>query len=58
MQAHTHGYSYKGLLNKQEGAAGFTAASIDFVNGTTGSTGGGDSQNLQPYSIARTIIKT
>ena len=27
------------------------------IGNTTGSTGGGDSQNLQPYSIARMIIK-
>lgn len=63
MQAHTHGNPVPGTPNtitryplQQLGST--LNWQWDNTSGRTDTTGGGDSQNLQPYSIARTIIKT
>ena len=57
MQSHTHNLStYTGA------AGGFIPASTTnagtLVTRTTESSGGGNAQNLQPYSVLCTIMKT
>lgn len=55
MQAHTHGVNYGGAVAVNNGSQ--VGVRVDGSN-ISGSTGGGDSQNLQPYNIARMVIKT
>lgn len=59
MQAHTHTYTDNGNLSGPSITTASGANKWDnTVTKSTGSTGGGNSQNLQPYAIANQIIKT
>lgn len=59
MQSHTH--AQRGEQNRTISTGGgqwVAGLTTNADVGSTGSAGGGNSQNLQPYAIANQIIKT
>lgn len=58
MQAHTHTYTDNGNLS---GPSITTASGSNkwdnTVTKSTGSTGGGNAENLQPYQVTQFVIK-